>query len=206
MEKGSKPAHNTRFFDQIGYKETQLPGDCTPWCAATVAWCLWWAGPSIPRNPASALSYLAYGKEVTDRRPGDLCLFSGVSDASNGHIGLYVSRVGEKLRFSVETRRDNRQPTADPAIARAKYVSPKCHRTKRAAPPRASITFRLTFVKFRGQLVIFPHLSRMAARSALRHARSSPVAGFCQRAMRSILASIEAAVGANHSGGDSYEA
>ncbi len=86
------------FFHQIGYKETQLPGDCTPWCAATVAWCLRRAGLSIPRNPASALSYLAYGNKVTDPRPGDLCLFSGVSDASNGHIGLYVSRVGEKLR------------------------------------------------------------------------------------------------------------
>ncbi len=86
------------FFHQIGYRNTQLPGDCTPWCAATVAWCLQRAGLSIPSNPVSARSYLRYGNEVTDPRPGDLCIFTGVNDASTGHLGLYVSRVGDKLR------------------------------------------------------------------------------------------------------------
>ena len=86
------------FFHQIGYKETQLPGDCTPWCAATVAWCLKRTGMSIPSNPASTQGYLQYGRRVTDPRPGDLCIFAGVNDTSAGHLGLYVSRVGDKLR------------------------------------------------------------------------------------------------------------
>jgi len=86
------------FFHQIGYKETQLPGDCTPWCAATVAWCLKQTGMSIPSNPASSQSYLQYGKQVDDPRPGDLCVFSGVNDTFAGHLGLYVSRVGDKIR------------------------------------------------------------------------------------------------------------
>ena len=86
------------FFHQIGYKQTQWPGDCTPWCAATVAWCLKRAGIPIPNNPASSQSYLQYGSQVTDPKPGDLCVFTGVNDASTGHIGLYVSRVKDKLR------------------------------------------------------------------------------------------------------------
>jgi uncharacterized protein (TIGR02594 family) len=86
------------FFHEIGYKETHRPGDCTPWCAATVAWCLKRTGMSIPSNPASSQSYLQYGDRVTDPRPGDLCIFAGVNDTSAGHVGLYVYRVGDKLR------------------------------------------------------------------------------------------------------------
>jgi len=87
------------FFHDIGYKETYLPGDCTPWCAATVAWCLKRTGMSIPANPASSQSYLHYGARVTDPRPGDLCIFAGVNDTSAGHLGLFVSRAGDKLRI-----------------------------------------------------------------------------------------------------------
>ncbi len=86
------------FFHQIGYKQTQMPGDCTPWCAATVAWCLKRTRMSIPSNPVSTQGYLEYGNRVTDPRPGDLCVFAGVNDTSAGHIGLYVSRAGDKLR------------------------------------------------------------------------------------------------------------
>jgi len=85
------------FFHEIGYKETQMPGDCTPWCAATVAWCLKRAGLSIPSNSASAQSYLRYGNRVVDPRPGDLCIFTRVDNASTGHVGLYVSRAGDKI-------------------------------------------------------------------------------------------------------------
>lgn len=85
------------FFHDIGYQEKQWPGDCTPWCAATVAWCLKRTGMPIPNNPASSHSYLQYGNRVTDPRPGDLCVFTGVDDASIGHIGLYVSRFGDNL-------------------------------------------------------------------------------------------------------------
>ncbi len=86
------------FFHQVGYKQTQQPGDCTPWCAATVAWCLKRTGKSIPSNPASTQGYLQYGNRVTDPRPGDLCVFSGVNDSSAGHVALYVSRAGDMLR------------------------------------------------------------------------------------------------------------
>ena len=86
------------FFHEIGYQETQLPGDCTPWCAATIAWCLKRAGLPIPGNPASAQSYLRYGNRVVEPRPGDLCIFAGVNDDSTGHLGLYFSRDGDKLR------------------------------------------------------------------------------------------------------------
>ncbi len=87
------------FFHEIGYTEKQMPDDCTPWCAATVAWCLKRTGMSIPSNPALVRSYLHYGNRVDDPMPGDLCIFSGVNNVSLGHMGVYVSHVRDKVRI-----------------------------------------------------------------------------------------------------------
>jgi uncharacterized protein (TIGR02594 family) len=86
-----------RFFHDIGYKKTPYPGDCTPWCAATVSWCLQRAGKRIPSDPASSQSYLHYGKPVTDPQPGDICVFKDVGDNAHGHVGLFASRDGGYL-------------------------------------------------------------------------------------------------------------
>lgn len=86
-----------RFFHDIGYKNTPYPGDCTPWCAATLSWCLKRTGKRIPSDPASSQSYLHYGKPVTDPQPGDICVFGDVGDRAHGHVGLFVSRSGDTL-------------------------------------------------------------------------------------------------------------
>jgi uncharacterized protein (TIGR02594 family) len=86
-----------RFFHDIGYKQTPYPGDCTPWCAATVSWCLRRAGRPIPRDPASSQSFLHFGRRVNSPKSGDLCVFTDIGRPSNGHIGLYVSSNPDSL-------------------------------------------------------------------------------------------------------------
>lgn len=80
------------FFHEIGYVKTPYPGDCTPWCAATVAWCLKTCGYSVPPDPASSQSYLRYGTEVplSQIREGDLCVFTDLGDRAHGHIAFYL--------------------------------------------------------------------------------------------------------------------
>jgi uncharacterized protein (TIGR02594 family) len=88
-----------RFFHDVGYKKTPYPGDCTPWCAATVSWCLQRAGLAIPMSdPASSQSYLRYGKQISDPSPGDICVFTDVNDSSHGHVALFISRAGDTLK------------------------------------------------------------------------------------------------------------
>jgi hypothetical protein len=43
-----------KFFHDIGFAKTPYPGDCTPWCAATVSWCLQRSGLKLPDDPASS--------------------------------------------------------------------------------------------------------------------------------------------------------
>ncbi len=86
-----------RFFHEIGYAKTPYPGDCTPWCAATVSWCLKRAGLAIPKDPASSQSYLDYGKHAENPLAGDICVFTDVNDSAHGHVGLFVSKSKDKL-------------------------------------------------------------------------------------------------------------
>lgn len=83
-----------RFFHEIGYKKTPYPGDCTPWCAATLSYCLKAAGKSIPHDPASSQSFLEYGTEVSLPRSGDICVFTDLGDASHGHVAFYAGAIG----------------------------------------------------------------------------------------------------------------
>lgn len=87
------------FFHEIGYTEKQMPDDCTPWCAATVAWCLKRTGKSVPSDPALARSYLHYGSQVDDPMPGDLCIFAGMNDGAIGHLGITFLTLEIRFEF-----------------------------------------------------------------------------------------------------------
>jgi len=78
-----------RFFQDIGYANPPYRGDCTPWCAATIAWCLHRAGYKIPADPASSQAFKSYGNEVTTPEHGDLCVFGDIGDPAHGHIGFF---------------------------------------------------------------------------------------------------------------------
>jgi uncharacterized protein (TIGR02594 family) len=111
-----------RFFHDIGYKETPYPGDCTPWCAATVAWCLQRTGRPIPSDAASSQSFLKYGKQVSDPVPGDLCVFTDVSDHAHGHVGIYMSSHGETLSVLGGNQAGNSTTNCGPGFRRSKIT------------------------------------------------------------------------------------
>lgn len=85
------------FFHDVGYNEKTYPNDCTPWCAATVSWCLKRSGKKLPAKPASSQSFLRYGRRVTDPVPGDLCVFTNIGDNALGHVGLFMARNGDAI-------------------------------------------------------------------------------------------------------------
>jgi uncharacterized protein (TIGR02594 family) len=85
-----------KFFRDIGYPRTPYPGDCTPWCAATIAWCLQRAGFAIPGDPASAQSFKNYGTRVSTPQPGDICVFGDIGDPPHGHVGFFDGFVDQQ--------------------------------------------------------------------------------------------------------------
>jgi uncharacterized protein (TIGR02594 family) len=87
-----------KFFHDIGYRKTPMPGDCTAWCAATVSWCLQRVGKDLPRDPASSQSFLRYGKKVDNPQRGDICVFTDLDDAAHGHVGFYYGRGADGVR------------------------------------------------------------------------------------------------------------
>jgi uncharacterized protein (TIGR02594 family) len=87
------------FFHEIGYKETLYPGDCTPWCAASLSWCLKRSGKKLPANPASSQSFLEYGKPVDDPVRGDLCVFTDIKSSATGHVGIFMERSSDAIKL-----------------------------------------------------------------------------------------------------------
>lgn len=84
-----------RFFQDTGYPNPPYSGDCTPWCAATVSWCLNRAHFQIPANSASSQSFKYYGTAVDSPEHGDLCVFGIIGDPSHGHIGFFNGMAGD---------------------------------------------------------------------------------------------------------------
>jgi hypothetical protein len=83
-----------KFFHDIGYKNTPMAGDCTPWCAATISWALKRSGRDLPNDPASSQSFLhGYGRKLDfpheQPQSGDLCVFTDIDDHAHGHVGAW---------------------------------------------------------------------------------------------------------------------
>jgi uncharacterized protein (TIGR02594 family) len=111
-----------RFFHDIGYRKTPNPGDCTPWCAATVSWCLKRAGKKIPNDPASSQSYLHYGSRVANPEPGDICVFTDVRDRAHGHVGLFTSFSGNTLNVLGGNQLGESETNCGPGYRKSKIV------------------------------------------------------------------------------------
>lgn len=111
-----------KFFHDVGYRRTPYPGDCTPWCAATVSWCLKRAGKSIPSNPASSQSYLRYGRKVTDPSPGDICVFTNIGDPAHGHVGLFLSKTNETVEVLGGNQLGQSQTNCGPGYRKSKIA------------------------------------------------------------------------------------
>lgn len=82
-----------KIFSDIGHPLSPAAGDCTPWCAATLAWSLQRSGRPIPRNAPSALSFKDYGKAVSAPSPGDIVVFQNRHSHGHGHVTLFVDQL-----------------------------------------------------------------------------------------------------------------
>ncbi len=80
-----------QMFADIGYAQQEDAGDCTPWCAATISWCLQRCKLKIPPNAPVALSFKDYGQEATQTARGDIAVFENRFEKGSGHVGFYLS-------------------------------------------------------------------------------------------------------------------
>lgn len=80
-----------QIFKEIGSPQPISAGDCTAWCAATVAWCMKKCGYGFAKNmdPIVALDWKGYGKEVGSPDVGDLVVFKNIDNPGKGHVGFY---------------------------------------------------------------------------------------------------------------------
>lgn len=111
-----------KFFHDIGYKRTPMPGDCTAWCAATLSWCLQTAGKSIPNsNPASSQAFLHVGTKVSTPKRGDICVFTDLDDPAHGHVALFSGFEGDSKVKILGANQSGSSPTAcGPGYRRSK--------------------------------------------------------------------------------------
>jgi len=83
-----------RFFHDIHYNFDRYPNDCTPWCAATLSWCLQRVGKPIPKVPASSQSFKELGREIDptqeELKLGDICVFTNINDKDHGHVAFWI--------------------------------------------------------------------------------------------------------------------
>jgi len=60
-----------------------------PWCAAFVSWVLETAGIKSTGS-AAAKSYLDWGNELDEPRPGCIVVLARGNDPAHGHVGFYL--------------------------------------------------------------------------------------------------------------------
>jgi uncharacterized protein (TIGR02594 family) len=83
------------FFQQTSTKPS---GDITPWCAASLCWCLNETGYNHPKNAGSS-SFRKYGEETTAPNEGDIVVFAARNkkDAGKGHVGVFIKEENDKI-------------------------------------------------------------------------------------------------------------
>jgi uncharacterized protein (TIGR02594 family) len=91
------------FFDSTTLRTPA--GDQTAWCAAFVNWCIVRSRQDRPdaqkllAHTASAASetFRAWGQKTEAPRPGDIVVFQHKREAWRGHVGFFVSQVGDGI-------------------------------------------------------------------------------------------------------------
>jgi uncharacterized protein (TIGR02594 family) len=91
------------FFDATTLRTPV--GDQTAWCAAFVNWCVVRGRQERPdaqkllKHTASAASetFRAWGQKTDSPRPGDIVVFQHKRESWRGHVGFFVSQVGDGI-------------------------------------------------------------------------------------------------------------
>ena len=86
---GDKSAKEVeKYFNFLGFKFT----DETPWCGAYMAWCHDLKEPKLVR----AREWLDVGIGVIDPHPGDIIVLKRGDNQAEGHVGMFISSVGNQ--------------------------------------------------------------------------------------------------------------
>jgi TIGR02594 family protein len=85
------------FFQETSTKPS---GDETPWCAASLCWCLKETGYKHPKN-ASSSSFRKWGSETKTPSEGDIVVFGSRDkkkyNEGKGHVGVYLKEENGKI-------------------------------------------------------------------------------------------------------------
>jgi len=87
---GSNP-RIIEYLKAVDFNDEITLTDSIPWCSAFINWCIQQAGGRGTRN-AMARSFLAWGKETKDPKPGDLAIFKRGQKSYQGHVAMFVSQ------------------------------------------------------------------------------------------------------------------
>lgn len=74
-----------------------VKGDDTPWCGATVAWCIKLAGLALPAEPLRARGWSEYGAKLDKPRPGCIVVLERGANPEQGHVGFVESFTDDAL-------------------------------------------------------------------------------------------------------------
>jgi uncharacterized protein (TIGR02594 family) len=86
--------HVAKYLTSVG-----LPGiDSIPWCAAFVNWCLQEGGVK-GTNSGLARSFLYWGNNTDDPKPGDIVVLRRGVDPRKGHVGFYLDKSNGYIRL-----------------------------------------------------------------------------------------------------------
>lgn len=92
-EKGVKEyvgdADNPRIVEYHQTTSLKATDDEVPWCSAFVNWCIKQAGYN-GTDSAAARSWLEWGVELPEGRPGAITVFRRKGSPWSGHVGFYI--------------------------------------------------------------------------------------------------------------------
>jgi uncharacterized protein (TIGR02594 family) len=77
------------FLKAVGFNDEMTLHDEIPWCSAFVNWCVQKAGGKGTKS-GMARSWLNWGNEVKEPKPGDIVIFSRGTKKWTGHVAFVV--------------------------------------------------------------------------------------------------------------------
>lgn len=91
-------ASNPRIEHYFSWTSLGEQPDGTAWCAAFVSFCLGAAGElRMGDGSARAVNWLAWGKTLSEPRPGCIVVLKPQARGTSGHVGFWVGEAGGRV-------------------------------------------------------------------------------------------------------------
>lgn len=93
-----------RFFSATDFGTPA--GDTTPWCAASLNWCLRRSGFMHGTNSAASQSFRNAPGKTSAPKPGDVVVFRDRDNADHGHVALFLAQDDDRVQVIGGNQRD----------------------------------------------------------------------------------------------------